>query len=53
MPQMADVVAVRTLINKDSSRPASMPELSEFWKSCSDEEKKQFGNEARKLLGVE
>lgn len=50
---MKPVVAVKAFFNKDSKRPVELPEMMEFWKACSAEEKVEFAQSAAKQLGVE
>jgi hypothetical protein len=45
-PLVGNVVRVRNFLNKGTKREVTMTEMAVFWKSLSDEEKKQFGEEA-------
>jgi hypothetical protein len=52
MPELSDVAAVRNFLNTNTFNPVTSSEIVEFWKSCTDEEKKQFGREAREKLAA-
>lgn len=42
MPSAITVVQVKSFLNFGQTRPIEMKEMTEFWKSCSDEEKESF-----------
>lgn len=45
-------VAVKRYLERDA-QPIATREMYDFWKSCSEAEKKQFGDFAAKALGLE
>lgn len=44
------VAIVKKFIDADSTKKATMTEMQEFWKACSDEEKLQFTKEALAIM---
>jgi hypothetical protein len=44
------VSVVKKFIDSNSTRAAGMTEMQEFWKSCTDEEKLQYTQEALILM---
>lgn len=50
--ELGNVKAVRTFLDQGSSHPVTTPELMLFWKLLTEEEKLEFGNDARKLLAA-
>ncbi len=43
--------AVRSFLNRDTTKPVSASEFMEFWKVTSAEDRQLFGDQARALLG--
>ena len=49
---MTPIGAIKTFFNTNTSRPVTVPEIMEFWKSCTPQEKREFAESAAKQLGV-
>ena len=45
--------AVKQYLSEGQTRPIQTLEFMAFWKSCSEEEREEFGRQAAKNLGVE
>ena len=50
---MTRTVAVKSFLEKDSSRPITNTEFMAFWKVCTDTERQEFAVSAARQLGVE
>jgi hypothetical protein len=49
---MTRVMAVKAFFEKDTVKPLSNTEFMAFWKACSEEERKDYGDQASKELGI-
>jgi hypothetical protein len=52
MPTTITMKHVRDYFNTDTDRPVTMTEFSDFWKSCTDEQKADYKAQVGALQGA-